>query len=274
MVRAKRSCRNLLVVAAGIAAGWIGATGARPAQAQTAEVQDRAALRVCADPSNLPFSNEAGEGFENKIAELLAKELGLPVEYTWFPQATGFIRATLRARRCDLVVGVPTGNEMLQNTNPYYRSAYALVLRTNPGPGITALDDPRLKSMRIGLVAGTPPASAIARQGLMGQVRPYHLMVDTRFDSPGKQMVADVAAGEIDVGVLWGPIAGYYARRHGDALRVVPLKSQPGQRMDFRISMGLRFNEPEWKHKLNELIQRNQAQIEAILAEYGVPLLD
>ena len=267
---------HAFIIAALLAAGLVGATDARLGHAATAEIQDRSALRVCADPSNLPFSNNAGEGFENKIAELIAKELGLPVEYTWFPQGPGFVRNTLRARRCDVVIGITTGNEMLQNTNPYYRSAYALVYRGKPGPGIASLADPALKALRIGLVAGTPPANVIARLGLMRQVRPYRLVVDTRFEIPGRQMVKDIVGGEIDVGVLWGPIAGYYAKRQSERLEVVPLASEPGRgvKMDYRISMGIRFNEPDWKHSLNDLIKNKQAEINAILAEYGVPLLD
>ena len=243
--------------------------------AQTSEVIDRSSLRVCADPANLPFSSEAGEGFENKIAELLAAELSLPIQYTWFPQAVGFVRNTLKARRCDLVVGISLGFELLQNTNPYYRSAYSLVYRPGDGLNLGALDDPALKDKKLGVVAGTPPASVIAKYGLLGNARPYHLMVDTRFESPGKQMVEDVAIGEIDVGLLWGPIAGYYAMQQEPPLTVVPLESREGEpRMDYRITMGIRFNEPDWKHQLNDLIAKKQPEINAILQDYGVPLLD
>jgi quinoprotein dehydrogenase-associated probable ABC transporter substrate-binding protein len=245
------------------------------AWAQTSEAVDRSALRVCADPSNLPFSNRAGEGYENKIAELLAAELGVPVRYTWFPQVTGFVRNTLRARKCDLVMGVPLGFELLQNTNPYYRTSYSLVYRADTGLAVTALDDPAVKSLRMGVVAGTPPATLYAKYGLLGNTRSYHLMADTRYHNPSKQMIDDVAAGEIDVGALWGPIAGYHTKQHNPLLKVVPLASQPGLvRLDFRITMGLRFNEPEWKHQLNELIEKKQPEINAILLDYGVPLLD
>lgn len=248
---------------------------AAPAGAQTSEVVDRTALRVCADPGNLPFSNEAGEGFENRIAELLAAELGVPVEYTWFPQATGFVRNTLGARRCDLVIGISLGYELLQNTNPYYRSAYSLVYRDEDGLDLVDLDDPVLQTMKLGVIAGTPPASIMALRSLMTRVRPYQLMVDTRFDHPGEQMVNDIVNGEIDVGVLWGPIAGYYAKNHDPPLKVVPLKSREGEpRMDYRITMGIRFNEPDWKHQLNALIAEKQDEINAILQDFGVPLLD
>ncbi len=244
-------------------------------RAVTSEAVDRSSLRVCADPSNLPFSNQAGEGFENKIAELLAAELAVPLRYTWFPQATGFVRNTLKARRCDIVIGISLGFELLQNTNPYYRSSYALVYRSDAGLTLSALDDPEFKKLRLGVVAGTPPASLMARYGLLGRVRPYHLVADTRFEQPGKRMIEDIAAGEVDVGALWGPIAGYYGEQQKPPLTVVPLPSRPGGvRMDFRITMGVRFNEPEWKREINVLIKRKQPEINAILADYGVPLLD
>lgn len=266
----KRAGRRLAAAATLALAGQ-----AAPALAQTSDVVDRTALRVCADPANLPFSNEAGEGFENKIADLLAAELGVPVEYTWFPQATGFVRNTLRANRCDVVIGISLGFELLQNTNPYYRSAYSLLYRADLGQDLVDLDDPALQSLTLGVIAGTPPASIMALRGLMTRVRPYHLMVDTRFDHPAEQMAADVASGEIDVGVLWGPLAGYYAKQHDNALKVVPLKSREGEpRMDYRITMGLRFNEPDWKKQLNDLLAKKQTAINAILQDYGVPLLD
>lgn len=246
-----------------------------PAAAQTSETVDRSALRVCADPANLPFSNQAGDGFENKIAELVAEELSVPVEYTWFPQSTGFVRNTLKARRCDVVIGISLGFELLQNTNPYYRSAYVMLYRAEGSPDVASLTDPALKSARIGLVAGTPPATMVALNGLMSQVRPYHLQADTRFDHPGRKLVEDLAKGDIDVGLLWGPIAGYYAKQQDVALKIVPLLTNGGPvRMDYRITMGLRFNEPEWKRQLNDIIKRRRADIDAILRDYGVPLLD
>ena len=246
-----------------------------PAAAQTSETVDRSALRVCADPANLPFSNQAGEGFENKIAELVAEELSVPVAYTWFPQSTGFVRNTLKARRCDVVIGISLGFELLQNTNPYYRSAYVILYRAEGSPDVASLADPVLKSARIGLVAGTPPATMVALNGLMSQVRPYHLQADTRFDHPGRKLVEDLAKGDIDVGLLWGPIAGYYAKQQDVALKIVPLLTNGGPvRMDYRITMGLRFNEPEWKRQLNDIIKRRRADIDAILRDYGVPLLD
>ena len=254
-----------LVVAGGAASGF----------AQMGELVDRDTLRVCADPNHLPFSNQAGEGFENKIAELLAKDLGVGLAYTWHPQVIGFVRNTLGARACDLVMGIVTTSEVMQNTNPYYRSSYVLVQRADAGSKVTSLGDPKLADLRIGAVAQTPPIDLLAREGLLKKVRPYHLMVDTRYDDPGRQMVEDVAAGEIDVGVLWGPIAGYWAKQQAVPIEVVPLTSDsPGIRMDFRITMGLRRNEPEWKRTLNDFLAEHKAEIQSILVEYGVPLLD
>lgn len=224
----------------------------------------------------MPFSNKNGDGFENKIAEFLAKKLGVPLQYTWFPQATGFVRNTLGARKCDLVIGYAQGDELVQNTNHYYRSAYVLMFaKDSPLAGVEDLSDERLKGKRIGIIAGTPPANVLAMNGLIGKARPYHLMVDRRYESPAEEMMKDLAAGEIDAAILWGPIGGYYAKKAEKPLTVVPLvKDKKGPRMAYRITMGLRPNEPDWKHQLNDLIRENQAEINAILLEYGVPLLD
>ena len=262
----------LLALAAALA---LAAMAARLARAQTAEIISRTSLRVCADPANMPFSNKAQEGFENKIAQLLGEDLGLPVKYTWFPQGMGFVRNTLTARKCDVVIGISLGFELLQNTNPYYRSSYTLIYRSDLGHKIESLDDPHLKQLRLGLVAGTPPSSILAKLGLLERVRPYRLMIDTRHENSGRTMVRDLLAGEIDLGILWGPIAGYRAKLHAPTLTMVPLTSRPNEiRMDTRITMGLRFNEPNWKRTLNEFLARRRTDIAAILTEYGVPLLD
>ena len=251
-------------------------TSVRSAQAQRIDLVDRAALRVCADPANMPFSNDKGEGFENKIAEMVAGELKVPVEYTWFPQATGFIRQTLAAKRCDVVMGYAQGDELVLNTNPYYRSTYALVYRPGAGlDGVDRLADARLSGKRIGVVAGTPPATVMAGLGLIQQAKPYPLLVDRRYDSPGERMIGDIRSGDIDAGVLWGPMAGYFAARGGDKLAVVPLtKETAGARLAYRITFGVRQLEDDWKRQLNALIARRQGDIDAVLLEFGVPLLD
>ena len=246
------------------------------AEGHRADLVNRTALRVCADPANMPFSNERGEGFENKIAEIVAAEFGIPIEYTWFPQATGFIRQTLFAKRCDVVIGYAQGDELVLNTNHYYRSAYALVYRAGSGlDGGDSLSDPRLKGRRIGVTAGTPPGSVMARLGLIEHAKPYPLMVDRRHDSPAERMIADIRSGDIDAGVLWGPIAGYFAARGGDKLQVVPLLKEAGTpRMAYRITFGVRNQEDDWKHQLNAVIARRQGDLDAVLLEFGVPLLD
>jgi quinoprotein dehydrogenase-associated probable ABC transporter substrate-binding protein len=251
-------------------------TSVRSAQAQRIDLVDRAALRVCADPANMPFSNDKGDGFENKIAELVAGELKVPVEYTWFPQATGFIRQTLAAKRCDVVMGYAQGDELVLNTNPYYRSTYALVYRPGIGlDGVDSLADARLSGKRIGVVAGTPPATVMAGLGLIQQAKPYPLLVDRRYDSPGERMIGDIRSGDIDAGVLWGPMAGYFAARGGDKLAVAPItKETAGARLAYRITFGVRQLEDDWKRQLNALIARRQGDIDAVLLEFGVPLLD
>src|ERR1700745_2460203 len=167
------------------------------------ELIDPKVLRVCADPRNMPFSDEKGEGFENKLAELIAQKLGKSLAYTWYPQAPGFVRNTLGAYKCDVIMGYPQGNDIVQSTNPYYRTAYALVFRPATGlDDVDTLADPRLKTKHIGIVAGTPPATLLAVNGLMANAKPYPLVIDTRFDSSAEAMMKDLAAGDIDVAVL------------------------------------------------------------------------
>jgi len=240
------------------------------------ELVDPKVLRVCADPRNLPFSNERGEGFENKLAELFAEKLQKKLDYMYFPQATGFVRMTLAAHRCDVIMGFPQGDDLVQGTNPYYRTAYALVAKQGSGlDEVTTLEDGRLKGKRIGIVAGTPPATNMAANGLMTNAKPYPLMIDTRFDSSAAAMIKDLVSDEIDAGVLWGPIAGYYARQATPPLHVTPLvKETLGPRLAYRIGMGVRPADQNWKRLLNRLIQENQPAINKVLLDFGVPLLD
>ncbi len=240
------------------------------------ELIDPNVLRVCADPGNLPFSNEKQEGFENKIAELFAKKLGKTLAYTWFPQATGFVRNTLGTHQCDVIIGYAQGDDLVQNTNPYYRTAYALVFKPGSGlDGVDTLSDPRLKDKRIGIVAGTPPGNNMIVNGLMARAKPYALMVDTRVDSSARDMVRDLGSGEIDAGVLWGPMAGYFAKQMQPPLVVVPLvKETTGPRLAYHITMGVRPSDQEWKRTLNRMIRENLQATNEILLSYGVPLLD
>jgi quinoprotein dehydrogenase-associated probable ABC transporter substrate-binding protein len=260
---------------AGLVAVW---AALAPALADdTSDLVSDTHLRVCADPANMPFSNQAGEGFENRIAELVGEKLGLPVRYTWFPQATGFIRRTLRANACDVVMGYAQGHELVLNTNHYYTSAYVMVTRADgPLAEVRSIADPALKGRALGVVAGSPPATHLARAGLIGQARPYHLMVDRRVDDPAGEMIDDLVAGEIEAGFLWGPIGGWRAKTRADAdLVAIPLLREEGPpRMFYRITMGVRAGEDTWKRRLNAIIRRNLDEIDAILTSYGVPLVD
>jgi quinoprotein dehydrogenase-associated probable ABC transporter substrate-binding protein len=254
-----------------------GATGAGATEGLMADAVNRKMLRVCATPSNLPYSDEKGEGFENKIAQVVADELKVPVEYTLVPQGLGFIRMTLGAKKCDLVVGTAQADEFTQNTNAYYRTTYALLYKEGKGlDGLKSIFDPRLKDKVIGIQAGVPAADYVAKAGLMGKARPYRLQVDTRYDNPMQDMVNDIRSGEVDVGVLWGSYAGYFAARGGEKLVVVPmLEETPGlPKLEYRITMGVRNGEQAWKRQINEVIAKRQGDIDQILLEYGVPIID
>jgi quinoprotein dehydrogenase-associated probable ABC transporter substrate-binding protein len=259
-----------------IAALVLPAAAQRTELGRALELVDPHVLRVCADPNNLPFSNEKGEGFENKLAEFVARKLGKSVSYAYFPMTIGFVRNTLGAHRCDVIMGYAQGDELVQNTNAYYRTAYALIYKQNNGlDGLDTLADPRLKTKRIGVIAGTPPATNLAINRLLGNIKSYPLMIDTRYSSSAKAMIGDLRSGVIDVGALWGPMAGFYAKESKEPLAVVPLlREQKGSRMVFRITMGVRPSDQEWKRELNRLIRDNQTEINRLLVEYGVPLLD
>jgi quinoprotein dehydrogenase-associated probable ABC transporter substrate-binding protein len=241
------------------------------------ELVDPNVLRVCADPSNLPFSNDKGEGFENALANFVAEKLGRSsVSYSFFPQATGFVRMTLGANACDIIMSYPQGDELVQNTNAYYRTAYSLVVpKGGDLADVETIEDPRLKGKVIGVVAGTPPGDYMARAGLIGKARGYQLMVDTRYDNSAQKMIDDLGKGEIDAAILWGPQAGFYARESKKDYVVTPLvKEGKGPPMAFRITMGVRVSDQEWKRTLNEMIRENQDELNEILLSFGVPLLD
>ena len=267
--------KRLLAILACLPIGF-GGLAAGAVEGQKADLVNRKVLRVCSDPANLPFSNDKGEGFENRIAEIVADELKIPVEYTWFPQATGFIRRTLAAKACDLVIGFAQGDEFVLNTNHYYRSTYALIYKANNGlDGVERMSDPRLKGKRIGIIAGTPPGNILAAEGLMALAKPYPLTVDRRYESPAERMIEDIRSGEIAAGVLWGPIAGYFAARNGEKLVVKPLvREVSATRMAYRITMGVRQADDQWKRELNAIIAKRQGDIDKVLLEFGVPLLD
>ena len=240
------------------------------------ELVDPKVLRVCADPNNLPFSNDKSEGFENKIAEIFAAKLGKTLAYTYYPGATGFVRMTLASYRCDLIMGFPQGGDLVQSTNPYYRTAYALVSKAASGlEGVDTLGDGRLKGKRIGVVAGTPPASYLVADGLIQNSKPYPLVVDTRYDSSAQAMVNDIYSDAIDAGVLWGPLAGYYASHAAPQMKVtLLLKEKGGPHLDYRMTMGVRPADQNWKRQLNRLIAENRPAVNKLLLDYGIPIIN
>lgn len=242
------------------------------------ELVDPDVLRVCADPSNMPFSDQSGEGFEDKLAKMVAEGTGRKsVSYTWFPSITGFVRNTLGANRCDIIMGYAQGDELVQNTNAYYRSSYVLIhAKGSDLAGVETLADPKLSGKRIGVVESTPPTAAMAAAKLMGTAKVYPLMVDTRMmPSMAELAMKDLATGAIDAAVLWGPMAGYYAARADKEMVLVPLiHEQRGQRMVYRITMGVRPSDQNFKRVLNAFIKENQPEIDRLLLDYNVPLLD
>jgi len=257
------------------------------AAAQT-DAPPRTAFRVCQDPNNLPFSNEAGQGIENKLAELFARDLGLPVKYYSFPQRMAFIRNTLRYKlpgedyRCDIVMGVPAGFDQVSVTQPYYRSTYAMVVPEGRGlDGLARADDllklPRdkLGRLRIGVFDRSPASQWLAHHDLVEQGVPYQMLSADPAQYPGEIIERDLAAGKIDVAIVWGPIAGYYAKRvDKPALRVLTMSSEQGVKFDYAMAMGVRYGEPEWKKQIEALIVKHRPAIRGILQDYGVPLLE
>lgn len=245
-------------------------------------------LRVCQDPNNLPLSNRALEGFENRIAALLAEELHWKLEHTWFPQRMGFIRNTLRARvehtdryKCDLVTGVPKGFDMAATTRPYYRSTYAMAYVKGKGlDGVKSLDDLLAldaglrRKLRFGAFAGSPVTDWLLRNGLMEQVEWYPSQTGDAEQYPGEIVEKDLASGRIDVAFAWGPIAGYFARNaRGASIVALPLASTPDLKLDFEIAMAVRHGDKAFRQRIGSLLEANGAKIDAILRQYGVPLL-
>jgi len=269
------SCALLLAALAG------------PALAQDAPAP-RTALRVCQDPNNMPFSNQKGEGIENRLADLFGKALGLPVTYYSFPQRLAFIRNTLRYKlpgedyRCDIVMGVPVGYDQVSVTKPLYRSTYALVFAKGKGlDGVASTADflalPReqLGRLRIGVYDRSPASDWLGRHGLVEQGVPYPILNPDPEQYPGEIIEKDLAAGKIDVAIVWGPIAGYFAKRvKAPLLAVVPMKSEPGVKFDFQMALGVRYGEREWKQQVEQLIESQREGIQSILKEFGVPVVD
>jgi mxaJ protein len=247
------------------------------------------ALRVCADPNNLPFSHRSGEGLENRIADLLGAELGLPVEYTWHPQRIGFVRNTLHAwvpeeerYRCDLVLGLPSGFELTATTRPYYQSTYVLVYARGRGlddirtpEDLVALPEERRQALRIGVFDHSPATDWLLKYGLINQAVSFQMVSGDPEAYPGRMIEEGLVGGELDLAIIWGPIAGYFAKRLRSAeLVLLPLRSERGVRFHYAISMGVRHGERDRIEMLERLLDRHGARIEAILEDYGVPLVD
>jgi mxaJ protein len=237
-------------------------------------------LRVCADPNNLPFSHEKREGFENALVDLVARELGATVEYTWWAQRRGFVRNTLRANRCDLIAGVPTSFELVLATRPYYRSTYVFVHRRSAPFRVRSFDDPVLRRVKVGVQlvgddgADTPPAHALGNRGIVRNVVGYTLYGDYREPSPPSRIMDAVARGEVDVAVVWGPLAGYFARRQRVPLVLTPVSPQvdvPFLPFVYDISMGVRRDDPGLKQEVEAILVKRRASIDSILERYGVP---
>lgn len=276
------------------AAAWLGlgglpGVGTTPAQGDDAVAGDGAQaaqeeLRVCADPNNLPFSNREEEGFHNRLAELFAEEMGFSgVTYTWWPQRRGFVRNTLKKKRCDVIFGVPEGYDILQSTRPFYRSPYVILHRADADFDVTSVDDPVLKDLEIGVgligddYMNTPPAHVLSARGIVGNVKGYPVYGDYEEESPPREIVFAVARGEIDVAMVWGPVAGYWASRQDVEMEMHPLPAvddETGLPLNFSMSLGVRRGEDEWQARLEKVIEGNHERIYALLRdEFDVPLL-
>ena len=240
------------------------------------------ALRVCADPNNLPYSNSRHEGFEDKLATIVGRDLGRPVEYFYWAQRRGFVRNTLKARKCDVIMGIAAGVGPVVTTQPYYRSTYVFVSRAT-APDIRSLDDPRMHKVTVGVqligddFSNTPPATGLTRRGIVRNVRGYTIFGDYREPNPPSRIVRAVEKGEVDVALAWGPLAGYFAKRSPVPLRVVPIAPTadgPSLPYTFDISMGVRHGDEAFRDTLNQVIARHRPEIDRLLASYGVPRVD
>jgi mxaJ protein len=269
---AKRAAATVQAAAASVAGAMLVIAGIGMASAEERDLAD-GLFRVCADPQNLPYSNDKGEGFENRIAELFATKLNARLVYVWFSEGTA--PNTLGSESCDLVLGYDHGIGLGEDTNPYYYTSYALVYRKGDPSlaGVDSLSDRRLLAKKIGVVAGTLPMSIMAIDGLAANAK---LFANSQVPGgPAATMIAEIASGALDAGIVWGPIGGYFAKSAKVPLTLVPLaKEKTGPNMLYGITMGIRPNEPEWKHKLNRLIAENQDDINAVLLDYDLPLLD
>ncbi len=253
-----------------------------PAVAAGNENAEAPAFRVCADPNNLPFSNSNKEGFENKLADLIARELGKPVTYTWWAQRRGFIRNTLKDGKCDVVMGVPAKLDMVLATRPYYRSTYVFVSRADRAYGLDSIKDARLKTLAVGVQLigndgfNTPPAHALSEQGIINNLVGYTVYGDYRKPNPAGRIVQAVADGSVDVAAVWGPLAGYFARKAAVPLTVTPIRDTESfkpLRFEFDIAVGVRKGDHALAAQIDEVLARRRTEITRVLEDYGVPLV-
>ena len=287
-INADRAGRRRFTAGAALACATAFLLATAPAaQAGEGKAGGRDAVRVCQDPNNLPFANDKEQGFENRIAELLGKHLGVPVTYFNYPQRFVVIRNTLRYKLpgedypCDVIIGVPVGFDQVAVTKPYYRSTYAMVFAQGKGlDDVNSVDDflalgpERLSKLKIGLYDKSPASQWMDRHNLVDQGVPYQTINVAMDHYVGDIIDKDLAGGKLDVAIVWGPVAGYYASKFNPPMKVVPMKSEPGVQFDFAFGMGIRRGEPEWKAQLEGFLDTHQAQIAEILKTYNVPLID
>jgi len=246
----------------------------------TGELGVRSELRICADPNNLPYSNQNKEGYENKIAKLFANKLGnIPIVYAWYPMTVGFVRRTLQAKICDLIITFPAVHEFVQNSNHYFISSYSLITLEDKKINVDTLSDPIIKNKkyRLGVIHATPPSSYIAKYGLFKQVKFYKQAADPRKEKPWADIAEDLRNDKIDIGIVWGPYAGYEKSISKVPIKLIPLikEEKTGRgKLVYRFTMGIRKNEPKWEQTINKLIKENQEDINKILREYEIPLLN
>jgi quinoprotein dehydrogenase-associated probable ABC transporter substrate-binding protein len=271
----ERRRRTLGLVAAGVAAGVIGLVVVARTHGASAPV-----LRVCSDPNNLPFSNERAEGFENRLADLVARDLGRTVEYTWWAQRRGFVRNTLNADTCDVVMGVPASFELTLVTRPYYRSSYVFVYRRDANLQLRSFDDPALRRLRVGVqlvgddYANTPPAHALASRGIINNVHGYLVYGDYREPNPPARIIDAVINGDVDVAIAWGPLAGFFASRSPVPLEIVPVSPQidlPFLPFVYDIALGVRHGNDSLRSALDTVLERRKPEIDRLLDEFGIP---
>lgn len=284
-------CRNVAAVMLMICS-WLMSGCAHTEQTVTAEPKhyleppkqkkipvSTTSLRVCADPNNLPFTNQKGEGFENKIAEIVAHELKVPVEYTWFAQRRGFFRNTLREGRCDVVMGAPEKFERALSTEPYYYSSYVFVSRKDRSLNISSLDDPALKDLKVGVqmigddALNTPPAHALADRGIIQNVVGYSVYGEYTEPNPPSKIIDAVVSKDVDIAVVWGPLAGYFASKQNVPLDIRPVEPDSNRKLPFvfGISMAVRYGEDGFKDKLDSILEKNKSEIGKIIDGYHIP---